>query len=157
MAHVQIDGSGKVIGIFGLPQHGNAGVTEIPDNDPRIAAFLAPPSASASAILAQKIAAGIAITSTGTPALNATYALDPTTMEQIGSVARDNAASLGLPGGLPTFVYPDASGTPHTFTGSQIDAVYRAMRDLIFVLTTQAGVMAHGGSPVWPSQTAVIA
>jgi len=53
MAHVQIDGSGKVVGIFGLPQHGNAGVTEIPDNDPRIAAFLTPVPTAQQAALQQ--------------------------------------------------------------------------------------------------------
>jgi hypothetical protein len=42
MASVQIDGSGKVTGIYGGPQPGNASVVDIPDNDPRIAAFLAP-------------------------------------------------------------------------------------------------------------------
>jgi hypothetical protein len=42
MAHVQIDGSGKVIGVFGGPQPGNASVTVISDDDPRLATFLAP-------------------------------------------------------------------------------------------------------------------
>jgi hypothetical protein len=42
MAHVQIDGGGKVIGVFGLPQPGVAGYSDIADNDPRIAAHVAP-------------------------------------------------------------------------------------------------------------------
>jgi hypothetical protein len=42
MAHVQIDGTGKVTGVYGGPQPGNGAVTDIPDDDPRVAAFLAP-------------------------------------------------------------------------------------------------------------------
>jgi hypothetical protein len=42
MAHVQVDGSGKVTGIYGGPQPGNDAVTDIADDDPRIAAFMAP-------------------------------------------------------------------------------------------------------------------
>jgi hypothetical protein len=108
-------------------------------------------------VLAQKIASGIAITSTGTPTISATYALDDLTMNQIGPVARDFAAGFGLPGGASTFTYPDATGRPRTFTGPQMVALYKAMRDLLFMLNTQAAMMAHGATPSWPTQTATIA
>ena len=128
MTYVQLSAdTTAVIGAFGGPQSGNAAVSNIADNDPRLLAFLAP--ASASATLSQKIAAGITITSTATPTLNATFGLDAVTMDQIGSVARDSASGLGLPGGGTTFTYPDIKGTPHIFTAAQIIAVYRAMRD----------------------------
>jgi hypothetical protein len=42
MAWVQIDGGGKVTGIYGGPQPNIAGVTSIPDNDARVVAFLTP-------------------------------------------------------------------------------------------------------------------
>jgi hypothetical protein len=42
MAHVQLDASGNVVGIFGGPQPGDTAVTDIPDNDPRVLAFLSP-------------------------------------------------------------------------------------------------------------------
>jgi hypothetical protein len=107
--------------------------------------------------LATKFAAGIAITSTGTPALNATYALDQTTLDQIGAVARDVAGGLGLPGGGASFSYPDIAGVPRSFTAANVQALYRAMRDLVFALDTQAAIANAGGVPAWPAQTATIA
>lgn len=113
-----------------------------------------PPTASQ--LLTEKIAAGIAITSTATPALNATYALDATALSQIQSAALDAASGLGLPGGSATFTHPDAAGQPHDFTEPQIIAFYKAMRDLLSALNTQATVMDRGGSAAWPAQTADI-
>jgi hypothetical protein len=106
--------------------------------------------------LATRTGAGIAITSTGTPALNATYALDSLTMDQVGSVARDFASGLGLPNNASTFAYPDLTGTLHNFTGTAFVALYKAQRDLIFALNQQSAIMAHGGPPSWPTQTATI-
>lgn len=42
MAFVQIDGSGKVTGVFANPQPGIQGVVSVADNDPRLGAFLSP-------------------------------------------------------------------------------------------------------------------
>lgn len=107
--------------------------------------------------LAARINNGVNITSTSTPALNSLYALDTTTLDQIGSVARDAASGIGLPGGGSTFTYPDAAGVPHSFTSAQIITLYRAMRDLLFVLNTQAAIMRLGGPPTWPDQSVTIA
>jgi hypothetical protein len=106
---------------------------------------------------ATKLGAGIAITSTGTPALNATYALDQVTLDEVGALARDCAAGLGFPQGASTFAYPDIAGTPRTFTPPEMQALYRAMRDMVFLLNEAMATMAAGGSPSWPVQTAVIA
>lgn len=108
-------------------------------------------------LLATNISLGIAITCTGNAGLNSTYGLDSITMSQIGSVAQDFASGLGLPGGLSTFTYPDMSSDPMTFTGAQIVELYKAQRNLIFVMTTQSAIMANGGSPTWPTQSATIA
>lgn len=116
-----------------------------------------PTTAQAATQLATRIGNGIAITSTAAPALSATYALDATTLDQIGSVARDSAAGLGLPGGAPSFTYPDATGAPRVFSEAQIIALYKAQRDLLFILNSQAAIMAHGGAPSWPVQAATIA
>lgn len=113
--------------------------------------------ASASGELAARIAAGITVVSTGAPALNAVYALDSVTLGQIGSVARDAASGLGLPGGAATFAYPDATGSPRVFDQTQMINLYKAQRDLLLTLNTQAAVMAQGGAPEWPAQTATIA
>lgn len=104
-----------------------------------------------------KITAGIAITCDSNSSLNSTYALDETTMNQVGSVARDFAAGLGLPGGLPVFVYPDVNGVPRQLTGAQVVGLYTAQRNLLFALNTQAAIASNGGTPSWPSQTAEIA
>ena len=114
------------------------------------------PEQQAAQELDTRIAAGISVTSTSTPTLNATYALDAVTLDQIGSVARDAAAGLGLPGGATTFSYPDSTGTPHALSGAQVQALYKAQRDLLFALNTQAAVVAHGGEPTWPAQTGTI-
>jgi hypothetical protein len=126
-----------------------------------LVAFVPPPPVlspeqQAADELAARIGNGIAITSTGTPALNATYALDSDTMDQIGSVARDFGSGLGLPGDIETFTYPDATGVPRTFSGDQLTALYRKQRNLLSVLNTQAAMMAHGAPPSWPVQSATI-
>lgn len=119
---------------------------------------IAPPSLADQALseLITRLAAGIAITSTGTPALDASYALDTVTMDQVGAVARDFASGLGLPNNAGTFAYPDIAGIPRTFTGAAIVALYKAQRDLIFSLNQQSAIMAHGGPPSWPVQSATI-
>ncbi|SRR5258708_29145425 len=154
MAHVVMI-NGVVVAMSDIPQPGLPGAAELTNDDPRVLAFLAP--ATASATLATKIAAGITITSAATPALNATYALDSVTLTQIQAVAQDSAAGMGLPGNAATFSYPDIKGQQHTFTASQLIAVYRAMRDLLWVLNTQGASLAHGTPAKWPVQTAVIA
>jgi hypothetical protein len=99
---------------------------------------------------------GIAITSTSTSTLSGTMALDDVTMNQFGSVARDAASGLGLPGDMPVFVYPTIDGSPFQFNEIQVIAVYKAQRNLLLVLNTQAAMMAHGEPPQWPEQTAII-
>lgn len=151
---IERDGTGKVVGVYANEQPDFATEASTDDAADVIAYFLA---RSAAPALAEKLAAGIAITSTATPALDATYALDPTTLDQIGSVARDAGAGLGLPGGLSSFAYPDATGAPHSFSATDIAHLYKAMRDLVFALNEQAAVAEAGGSPSWPAQIATIA
>lgn len=103
-----------------------------------------------------RIDLGIEITSTGTPALTATYALDDKTLTEIQSLAISVNAGLGFPGGGTSFVYPDKQGQPRVFDTDHIVALFKAMRDLVWQLKTQTGVMKAGGSPSWPTQTATI-
>lgn len=116
-----------------------------------------PSQPNAGQIFASKLAEGIQITSTGTQSLSATYALDDLTLAQIGSIARDAASGLGLPGGGNTFSYPDISGVPKSLSAANVQALYKAMRDLVWQLNTQFAVLAQGGTPSWPAQTATIA
>jgi hypothetical protein len=127
MAFVQLSDSDAVINVFPAKQDHITGYAEIADDDPRIATFDARQQAGMR--LAQIKAAGCTIASTAMPALNTTWSLDATTMDQIGSVARDYKAGLGLPRGLTTFTYPDRDRTPVTLTGDQLSALYQALRD----------------------------
>jgi hypothetical protein len=112
--------------------------------------------AQASVALTARIAAGIAITSTGTPALNATYALDEVSAGQIYQIGLYANQFAVFPSGAVTQAYPDINGLPHTFTVAQFVAFLRAVAPLVSAINTQAQVMAHGGTPAWPSQSAVI-
>lgn len=100
---------------------------------------------------------GIIITSTGSPSINATYALDQTTLDQVGSVARDAASGLGLPGGLSTFTYPDIDGIPHDLTSDNVVALYQAMRNYVFSMNVTENTLANGGSANWPDSHVTIA
>lgn len=114
-------------------------------------------AAAAPDVLAGKIAAGITITSTSNPTnLSAVYALDSDTLNQIGSVARDVASGLGMPGGGTTFSYPDIHGSNHTFTASEIINLYKAQRDLLLNYNTQEAIQAAGGSASYASASVTI-
>ena len=102
------------------------------------------------------IGQGIAVTSTGTPALNATYGLDDTTVTQIQALANDCAVGFGFPNGQSTFAYPDQSGTPHTFDTTTIVNLYKAMRTTIYAMQVSLAGRLQGNDVPWPSQSATI-
>jgi hypothetical protein len=106
--------------------------------------------------LATRIAAGITLTSTGNPGLNATYALDAVSTAQIYQIGLFASQFGVFPSGGTTQPYPDATGAPHSFSIDQFVAFLRAVAPLVSALTTQAAIMAHGGPPAWPTQAATI-
>lgn len=112
-----------------------------------------PPAPTAAELAIAALGTGLQIVSTGTPTLNATYALDSTTLDQVGALARDCAAGLGFPLGAQTFSYPDLSGNPHTFTPAAIQDLYKALRDYVFNLT----VVISGQSNTLPPASTTIA
>lgn len=116
-----------------------------------------PPPPSADDVLAEKIAAGIAITSTANADLNATYALDGVSTSQIYQIGLFASRFNVFPSGTTTQMYPDMTGAPHAFTVPEFIAFLLAVAPLVSALTEQAAVMAHGGEPAWPAQTATIA
>lgn len=89
-------------------------------------------------------------------AMTGQWALDGTTLDQIGSVARDFGSNLGLPGGLSTFTYPDFTGTPRTMSGAQVQSLYKAERDYMLGLQTALSTVQAGGEGQWPTATATI-
>lgn len=100
---------------------------------------------------------GIVITCTGAPGLSSTYALDPLTLDQVGTVARDSACGLNLPGGYVSFAYPDINGVMRSFNASQIQHLYMAMRDFVLAITTAIAQLAlQVPGIVLPPNTATI-
>ena len=103
-------------------------------------AFLAP---SPSQVFQQALAAGVAVTSTGTPSLNAIYTIDQKQDATITGIATGIAARGRVPGGGATFDYPDkayldsdgASGSTHAFTGAQFLNLAAAIEDYVYALS----------------------
>lgn len=114
------------------------------------------PEPTADEVLAEKIAAGITLTSPSTPTIDGLWALDADTLVELGSVARDFNTGMGLPQDASTFIYPNGVGDPIELSGSNVVAIYRAMRDMTDTLSRQAAVLRQGGTPDWPLQSATI-
>jgi hypothetical protein len=114
------------------------------------------PEQAANEELGSRLSQGITFQSSNSALDGVKFALDQTTLDQIGSVARDFAAGLGLPNDVNVFVYPDYNGSPVAMSGEEVVKVYRAMRNLVSTLNMQAAVMAHGGPPAWPSHSVTI-
>jgi hypothetical protein len=114
------------------------------------------PPPTADEVLAEKIDAGIMLDSASNNAIDGLWALDARTLAELGAVARDFNTGMGLPQDATTFVYPNAAGDPVALTGSNVVAVYRAMRDMVDTLSRQAAILGQGGTPDWPLQAATI-
>lgn len=108
-------------------------------------------------LYARKIAAGIQIASTATPALNGTYALDQTKQGQITGIVTAITAGKGLPGDLPVVPWADINGDPHNFTAADIVNLGKAMEDYIFALSQTASLLRAGQKAEWPAQPVTIA
>lgn len=62
--------------------------------------------------------AGVAITSSSTPALNGTYSCDPVAWTKVQGIAQYAEANGKFPARLSQLPWADASGTLHTFTAT---------------------------------------
>jgi hypothetical protein len=116
-----------------------------------------PLAQQAATLLAAALAAGLELTSTGTPTLNATYAMDPVSTAQIFQIGLYASQFGDFPSGGATQPYPDVTGAQHVFSVAQFIAFLKVVAPLVSALETQAGIMAQGGTPVWSSQAATIA
>ena len=104
--------------------------------------FAAPPGASAPTLPQQAtamLAAGIAIVSTATPALNATYPVTTAAWQQMTGILSSIAVGLGLPEDGNTVNWPDVTGTPHQFTETNFKNLARAVRDFTYTLSSIQG------------------
>jgi hypothetical protein len=127
-----------------------------PASFPVTVQVIATPPARAGDVFYDKVKEGIVITSTSDSSLNATYAMDQGRLDTVGAIARDAASGIGLPNDLAYFDYADIDGVSHRFDDNHLISFYKAMRDLMQNLITQAKVMADGGTPVWPSNEVTI-
>jgi hypothetical protein len=171
-----VDATGKYLGSFDGPNGGYwngkvwgpppIGATAVPSPPPTSdstytnGAWVPGPSAVAATAQAQLVAAlatGLAITSTATAALDATYALDAVSQQQISDIAVPLFAGAGFPGGGQTFAYPDTTGAPHNFSVADFQNFYQAVRTYLLALNTASETVAQGGPANWPAAAAKIA
>ena len=99
---------------------------------------------------------GLVVTSQSNTAVNGTYALDRTTLNQIGAVARDVGAGLGLPLGNDSFGYPDINGNIKMLNEQNIMDLYKAMRNFIAATTYAVQQSVTGQSVQLPPNTVTI-
>ena len=78
------------------------------------------------------LGAGCAIVSTATPVLNATYAIDDASVNQISKISNIVASRGRFPGGAPTLDYPDETGVPHTFSETNFTNFANAIEDYVY-------------------------
>lgn len=95
---------------------------------------------------------GMQLESTGTPALNGTYPLDPASQSRITSVAASIAAGRGLPGGGSTFIYQG-----HAFTADQFLDFAEAAENYVYNLNEALAQMVLARTGSLPEQPVVIA
>lgn len=110
-------------------------------------AFAAPsvPSPTLSQAAQAALTAGLAIASTGTPALDATYALDPATYTRIIAVSVYIIKNDTFPNSASTFAWPDATGALHTFPSTtEFEDFATAVANYIAALDLI--VLSDGGS-----------
>lgn len=108
-------------------------------------------------VVSNVLLGGLQIISTSTPAINSTYGLDDTTLNQISALARDAAIpALGFPGGASTFDYPDIHGAPHTFNADNMIDLYKALRDYTSSFRTAIAARIMGFNIPLPTQPVTI-
>ncbi len=124
-------------------------------DDPRMLTFLNPaPTPAQRYDLA--IAAGIVVTSSGTPTLNGTYSVAPTAQRNFASIAAGIGSGQGLPHGVTTISWLDVQGAPHVFTAAQILDLAGAVRDYVYDLQIAQTALEAGVTATWPSSNVTI-
>ena len=102
------------------------------------------------------LAAGVQVTSTATPSLNGTYALDQVSQNQITAIAAGIAAGKGLPGGGTTFNWPDVTGAQHAFSSTNFTNLASAMESYVYSFMQAIATLVGGGSATMPTQPITI-
>lgn len=119
--------------------------------DPYVAPTVTPPTLAQQA--GALLAGGLAITSTSTPTLNATYPCDSTTQSHVQAEVISILLNGAFVGGGTTLAWPDASGAVHQFSLAAFKAFATAQAAFV-----AAGLAAQAGlSSTLPPASAAIA
>lgn len=112
-----------------------------------------PPGPTLAVQAAQLLATGLAVTSTATPVLDGTYAVDDTSRADVVAIETSLNAGKGFPpSGADSFLYPDKAGFFHTFNATDFTNLAAAMRDFVYACKAVIG----GASETLPPGTATI-
>ena len=131
------------------------GYAEIADNDPRFLAWQAARAATAAA--STLLAGGLAVTSTGTPSLNATYPCDPVSQQLVTSDQVYIATTGKFTNGGTTRGWKDITGTLHTFASpADFTTFAEAVAQFVDAVAAALDIALAGGSWVAPSNNATI-
>jgi hypothetical protein len=103
------------------------------------------------------LSAGVAVASTGTPALNGSYTLDPVSQVQITAIGAGIAAGKGLPGGGGTFNWPTATGTLVAFSSANFLNFATALETFLYNFNQALMALTAGGVATLPSTSITIA
>jgi hypothetical protein len=160
MAYVELSSdTTKVVTLYaGHQAVGDKGgaVVSISATDARVVAFQAAQAAQASYNSA--IAAGLAVTSTATPALSATYGIDAGAQFNITAETVSILTNGTFTNGQSTRNWADVSGAFHTFTVAQFKTFATAIAGYVDELAVAlATAQASGGGWTAPSASATIA
>jgi hypothetical protein len=98
------------------------------------------------------VAGGLAITSAGTPVLNATYPAGPATQQKLMGVQLALLATGGFPGGASTWPMVDVAGTWHGLSTAQFTAIAAATAAFV----AACDLVIDGQSTTLPSASAAI-
>jgi hypothetical protein len=109
------------------------------------AAPAAPPAPGPAQLAVTALSAGLALTSTGTPALNATYALDPESRADMLAEMVSLLANSTFTNGTTSLAWPDAANTMHTFNVTEFKA-----------FATAAGAYVGALKPIIASNTGTL-
>jgi|SRR6185312_1010731 len=109
------------------------------------------------------LAAGVAVHSTATPALNAVYSFDPNGsaarpgLTAITGISTGIASGKPLPSGGATFLYSDITGASHAFTAADFLNFAAAAEGYVYSLTQAVAARIAGGTDELPTVPLVIA
>jgi hypothetical protein len=105
----------------------------------------------------QKLVAGLAIVSTATPALNATYPIDSDAQSKLAAIVTGISAGKGLPHGASTVQWPDITGAFHSFLPADIVNLGAAIEAYVYDLILTESALIGGKAATWPAGPITIA